>query len=226
MIKATKGIVLNYIKFKDSSIIVKIYTEKFGLKSFIVNGIRSQKSKRSIGNYQPFTLLEMQIYWNEQKDLLRISESKIWHPTPDISQKIKKSTIAIFLSEILLKTLYHEHHENETLYSFLEDSVIQFNRMKEGFEDFHVNFLITLCPYLGFALSSPELITNRELDTPTYQYLDLLIQSSSNQASINQSITTGAIRKKGLDAVIAYMHEHMDSLGEIKSLKVLHQIFH
>lgn len=225
MIKPTKGIVLNYIKFKDTSIIVKIYTEKFGLRSFIVNGIRSQKAKKSIGNYQPFTLLDLQIYWNEQKDLLRISESKIWYPTPEISIKIKKSSIAIFLAEILLKTLYHESHENYTLYQFLERSVIRLESKEVEYEDFHIDFLVKLCPYLGFALSSPDLITSVNLDDSTSRYLQLFIDSGDEYVQI-LSAASGDLRKKALQGVIAYMHEHIDSLGEIKSLKVLHQIFH
>jgi DNA repair protein RecO (recombination protein O) len=224
MILATKGIVLNYIKYKETSIIVKIFTEKFGLKSFIVNGIRSQKAKKSIGNYQPFTILDMQIYWHEQKDLLRISESKIWRPTPDIAQNIKKSTIAIFLSEVLLKTLYHETNENPTLYQFIEQSVLRIDQTQSGYEDFHVRFLIALCPYLGFALDSTDLITSVEMDPPTEHYLAQLMASPN--LLTQTSMTSGEVRKKGLEAVIAFMYEHMDTLSEIKSLKVLHQVFH
>ena len=45
MITKTRGIVLNYIKYGDTSIICKIYTEQFGLQSYIINGIRKSKSK-------------------------------------------------------------------------------------------------------------------------------------------------------------------------------------
>ena len=46
MLEKTEGIVLNYLKYRDTSIIVRIYTRKYGLQSYIVNGIRSQKSKK------------------------------------------------------------------------------------------------------------------------------------------------------------------------------------
>ena len=46
MIIKTNGIVLKYLKYKESSIICKIYTESHGLQSFIVNGVRSTKSSQ------------------------------------------------------------------------------------------------------------------------------------------------------------------------------------
>ena len=45
MLERTKGIVLHSLKYSDTSIIVKIYTESFGLVSYLV---RSSKNKNTI----------------------------------------------------------------------------------------------------------------------------------------------------------------------------------
>jgi len=44
MIFKTRGIVFRFTKFKETSIIVTIFTEVFGLQSYIVNGVRSKSA--------------------------------------------------------------------------------------------------------------------------------------------------------------------------------------
>ena len=223
MIESTRGIVLNYIKYKETSIIVRVFTQKYGLKSLIVNGIRSKKAKKSIGNFQPCTILDLQLYYLENKDLLRLNDAKIVIATPEISQNIKKSAIAIFITEILGKTLYHEHHENQELYQFLENYILQLDTRATQYEDFHVKFLIDYSSYLGFALTHPTMITTMELSEKENRYIDQLIHHSIEDLPYSG---TGDIRLQCLKALIAYYMEHLDGLSEIKSLKVLHQIFH
>jgi len=80
MLHKTKGIVLNYIKYSDTSIIAKIYTEAFGLQSYIVNSVRSSKAKNKIALFQPLTLLEMVVYHKNHQGLQRISEMRTAEP--------------------------------------------------------------------------------------------------------------------------------------------------
>jgi DNA repair protein RecO (recombination protein O) len=227
MIEKTHGIVFNYIKYKETSIIVKIYTRRFGLKSFIVNGIRSKKAKKSIGNFQPFTLLDLQVYYHENKDLLRLSDAKILYSTPNISQNITKSAIALFLTEILSKTLHHEHHENNQLYHFLHQSIIELDQLSVSIEDFHLYFLIRFSSHLGFAISSTQQIKSYDLKPEEQGYLNLIIQECAQTKLADARIfTSGKTRKNCLEAILSYYREHIEGFNEIKSLQVLHQIFH
>lgn len=227
MIAETQGIVLNYIKYKETSIIVKIYTQKFGLKSFIVNGIRSKKAKRSIGLFQPLTLLEIQLYYYENRELLRLSDAKISQATPVISQNIIKSTLALFVTEVLGKTLTHEHHENNQLYQFLRDSVLILDALEKNIEDFHLLFLIEYSVFLGLDLMDPEQIELVQLSNSEKDYLELLISYSYDDLNTLQtSLISGSSRKACLEAILSYFNHHLGNMIEIKSLKVLHRIFH
>jgi DNA repair protein RecO (recombination protein O) len=76
MLQKTSGIVLGFLRYGDSSIITRVYTEEYGLQSYIVNGVRSAKAKNKISLYQPLTLLDLVVYHKENKDLKRISEVK------------------------------------------------------------------------------------------------------------------------------------------------------
>ncbi|WP_373396659.1 recombination protein O N-terminal domain-containing protein [Algoriphagus halophilus] len=77
MLHKTSGIVLSYIRYKESSIICKVFTRELGLKSYLINGVRSQNSKSKIALYQPMTLLDMVVYNKESTGLQRISEVKL-----------------------------------------------------------------------------------------------------------------------------------------------------
>ena len=107
MITKTKGIVLNYIKYGDTSIICKIYTKSFGVQSYIINGIRNSKSK-NIGLYQPLNILDLVVYNKKNSGLNRIKESKLDHPYNSLHLHIKKVSICFFLSEFLSKILQTE----------------------------------------------------------------------------------------------------------------------
>lgn len=46
MIYSTKGIVLRTIKYGETSVIASIFTESFGVQSYIVNGVRTSGKKK------------------------------------------------------------------------------------------------------------------------------------------------------------------------------------
>ena len=95
MLKRTRGIVLGSIKFKETSIIVKIFTEEFGSASFIVNGVRSTKAKGKAALYQPLTLLELVIYYRIKR-FNEVSEAKMATSFTAIPFDPVKRTIGIF----------------------------------------------------------------------------------------------------------------------------------
>ena len=79
MIQKTRGIVLRMIKFGETSVVVLIYTESFGIQSYLVNGVRtSKKSSAKANHFQPGSILELVVYHNDLKNLQRLREFK-WH---------------------------------------------------------------------------------------------------------------------------------------------------
>jgi len=48
MLVSTEAISLNYIKYSETSIIVKCFTKSNGLKSYLLKGIRTSKKKKLI----------------------------------------------------------------------------------------------------------------------------------------------------------------------------------
>ena len=130
MIFPTKGIVLSTIPYKENSIIARIFTEKFGFQSYIVQSVRSAKSKNKIALFQPLTLLDLMVYHKENRDLHHISELSCEMPFHDIPFSIYKTSVAWVLAEIIQKCI--PLHEDEQLFTFLHDSIVIFDNLKEN----------------------------------------------------------------------------------------------
>jgi DNA repair protein RecO (recombination protein O) len=222
MISKTRGIVINYIKYQESSIICKIYTEDFGIQSFIINGIRSPKAKRSIGFFQPFSLLELEVYQKPNREIQRLADYKFIKTTPAIYEDMTKNSVVLFLSEITGKLLSGENEPHPNLFEFMMESIIEFNSLKAGVENFHLHFLLVLPSYLGYRVEDDLLDVSPASGRENLQHLVQELMSSPYDHPIK---TTGKIRYQLLEALISFYRLHTPQLGEIKSLKVLHNLF-
>ena len=122
MIHATKGIVLRTDKYGETRIIVSMYTELFGLQSYMINGARTEKKSTVKANlYQPSTLLDMIVYHHPNKNLHRIKEAKLLHAINFQGAEVIKYTIGIYMVELIQKAIT-ETESNTELYQFFEES--------------------------------------------------------------------------------------------------------
>lgn len=221
MIFKTRGIVFRFIKFKETSIIVTIFTEQFGLQSYIVNGVRSKSSKNRIALYQPLTLLHLVVYHRENANIERIKEISCLHPYRTLQSDVKKATLAMFVNELLNKTVKEESHAGE-IFQFICDSLIVLDTLESGFENFHLLFMLNLSRYLGFGVHSVhQILSGRTTDKETEALLqELLTAQYDTRLKISNMQ-----RRTILDLLVKFYHEHMEHLGEIKSLQVLREVF-
>src|SRR5690554_6749862 len=152
MLRKTQGIVISYIKYRETSIIVRIFTRELGLKTYIVNGIRSSKSKTKIALYQPLTLLDLVVYDREKVSLNRISEARLNYPFQRIPFDFYRSGVALFMGEVLGKAIF-ENYQNENLFDFLQRSVVHLDQDQVRLGIYPISFLLQLSLFLGFGSS-------------------------------------------------------------------------
>jgi len=233
MISSTKGVVLSFIKYKESSIIVRVFTEQFGLRTYIVNSVRSARSKGKIALYQPLTILDLEVYENKSKNIQRISEVKCHFPYRSIPFDISKMTIAIFISELLTKVLSDAGGENKGLYRFLETSLMHFDTMSVDVGHFHLQFMLKLSLYLGFQpYNIEELLEQIEKETSkgvryVFSTEDKQMLNELNEGNYDQTIDLpSVVRNVFLQLIIRYYQLHEEHLGNLKSLDVLREVFH
>jgi len=240
MIHETKGIVLNHIKYKETSIIVTIYTQKFGRQSYMVNKVRSKRNKGNAVLLQPMTLLDMEVYHRPKSDIQRIKDFKVAHPLSSIPFKQEKRAMSFFLTELMSKVL-REEEENTDLFNFIYHGIEVFDAGIEGDYNFHLFFIFQLSRFLGFSPedSSSSLpyfdlmnghFTNTEPShgfsisgTQLSNWKQLFTLDISQLQTLNLK---GDERYTLLENLLDYYSLHIDAMGELKSLPIVHQLFH
>ena len=149
MLHQTKGIVLHQVKYSDTSVIVKIYTEHFGLQSYMVRGIKRKNAAIKSALLQHLTLVDLIVYHKPKTNIQHIKELKVEIPFQSIPYDILKSSIALFLNEILYHVI-REEESNADLFNFLKNSIQFLDITESQTANFHLIFLIKLTQYLGF----------------------------------------------------------------------------
>ncbi|GAB3180063.1 DNA repair protein RecO [Telluribacter humicola] len=230
MLHKTRGIALSYIRYRETSIIAKIYTEAFGIQSYIVNGVRSSRSKSNrIALFQPLTLLDLVVYHKDKAEnsLYRISELKPRVPFRSLPFDVIKSSLALFVTEILGKTL-REEENNELLFQFLEESILYLDEADRGYENFHIQFLLQLAFFLGFGFESvreleTELAGNLYPHRPDEDQREALM--TLLVAPYGTPVPLDRPRRASLLEMIVFFYKiHMDTLGEVRSMEVLREV--
>lgn len=237
MYTKTRGIVLHTIKYSETSVIAKIYTERFGLVSYIVKGVRSVKSKTKASLLQPLTLLEMEVAHRENKQLQFIKEFRRAYNYRSLPFDVIKSTIAIFLLEVISRSI-REHEKNEEMFDFIYDTLCALDAVEKLNPDFHLLFLVHFTRYLGFFPHenfsgktpyfemSEGVFTNKEnalsvLDKREGKLLYELLQA--NPFDTSDSKMTRKERKQMLKNILKYYQFHLENFS-LKSPEILEEI--
>lgn len=220
MLQKTKGIVLRFTRYRETSIITNIFTEQFGMQSYVVNSVRVGSVKSEMALFQPLTLLDLVVYHRDQGNVMRIKEKRCLYIYRDLMTNTHKAAVALFIDELLLRTLREESHP-QGLYVFVEESLISLDRAEAGVENFHLYFMLSLAAHLGFAISSTEellegLAVSGEEQTVADEFLKHMpggMLDISNQQ-----------RRWLLDLLVAFYSRHIHHLGEMKSVQVLRDV--
>lgn len=238
MISKTRGIVLHRIRYSESSIIAKIYTEQFGLCSCLAQGARKKKSSAKANLLQPLSLIELVMYHKETSGLQKVKELKGGDTLFSVQSDMAKTAIALFLSEMLARSL-REETPNKPLFDFLYESVKTLDAV-ENPASFHLLFLVKLSKFLGFYphgefsdekmfFNLPEGIFVSEkphhlhyLD-PEFSVLLRHLMSLDFDQLKNFSVD-GKKRKILLEKIIDYYRLHLAGFHEIKSHGVLETV--
>ena len=225
MLQKTKAISLHYIRYKETSIIARLYTEEFGLQSFIVNGVRTVKSKMPAGLFQPFQLLDLVQYFNEKKDLHRLVEIKPALALVELPFHPAKAAMAIFSAELVSKVV-REGQTNPVLFHLVWNWILELDHQKSGYESNHIGLICKLLQPLGLTPEKwVDIFENGKLPEGLSQN-DCNIFFSKMCGLDSQPVLIGnATKQTILDSLIAYMQKHLDGLGSLNSISILRDVF-
>ena len=237
MVVSTKAIVISKIKYNDSDLIVKCYTASLGIRSYMVrNVLKSKKGKIRPAYFQLLSLLQIEADHKDSRSLNYLKEVRLYKPYDSLHTNIFKSTVLLFLSEILSMIL-NEEEANLPLFDYIETTLLWFDTI-ENTSIFHHQFLMGLTKFLGF---NPD-IQNSELPffnlqegkfqahlqeyCVTNKNLDLLKPFLGTKFDTNLSTELSSAQKQELlNMILLYFKLHLQSFRTPKSLTVLSQVY-
>lgn len=237
MIETSNAIVINTIKYGDTSLITTCYTKNFGIKAYMLKGVlKSKKGKLKPAYFQPLMQLHLTANHNNKGNLNSIRDLEVLNFYNSIYTDIKKQTIALFLAEIIYYSI-REEEQNSTLYQYLEASFLWLDT-HTNISNFHLLFLLNLTKYLGFYpkinsinnlyfdLLEGEFINSSKLNTVSgdnlVQFKKLLGINFDALHTINLSASN---RQAILSILVQYFELHLEGFKKPKSIKVLKSVF-
>jgi len=238
MLHKTRGIVFRIVQYSDTSVIAKIYTEKFGLRSYIIRAIKGKKSASKTGLLQHLSLLNLVVYEKDRGGIQNIREMEVAWQFRSIPFDFIKSAVLLFLNEILYKAV-HEEETNQLLFDYIFDSLTYFDETSAGIENYHLYFTLGLTRYLGFFprnnfseqkayfdLREGLFVENRPFHN---NFMESALSRKLNQMLDAEASPLNLFENSGernvmLSNLLDYFKLHVPGFIEIKSLPVLQQV--
>jgi DNA repair protein RecO (recombination protein O) len=239
----TKGIVLRAVKYGETSLVVTVFTELFGLQSYIVSGVRtsSRKGSAKANLFQPSAILDLVVYHSEQQNLHRMREFRWAHIYQQVLTDVRKNAVAVFMVELLTKCL-KQPESNAELYYFVEDIFIKLDESSDIVTaNLPLFFAFHLSHFFGFRIDDNYSERNKWLDmlegsfvpqqplhphfledrqaAVTSQILKVMQPAELEQISLHQQL-----RRNLLAACEVYYALHVPDFGRMRTLPVLREI--
>lgn len=237
MAASVKAIVLSKIKYRDNDLIVSCYTQHRGLSSYLIRGAYKNKRSGTIAYYQLLSQLEIVETYKPNQSLHYIKEVKSSFVYSTLHTNVIKSSIVLFLSEVLANVL-KEEEQNTLLFDYLE-TALQWLDSETNYANFHLLFLLKLTKHLGFYPDSTnkeagifnllsgyfELNTKQIYAVSTENNTILKQLLGMNFDGLNTVKLHAEQRQAFLQMLMQYFELHLGYFKKPKSLQIFNQVF-
>lgn len=215
MTTLTELIILHYTKTGDSAAVIHTLSREFGRRSFYVRGA-GKKSYMTL--FQPMNILECEVTENRKSSLAAAGKPVLQYPLLGIRNSFYKNTMTMFMSEVLFRTV-REGADEPGLYDWCRNSILLLDAMESDYSNFHIWFLLEFAVKLGFMPSAEPLAP---FAGEYAQLAECFLEEPFSQAML---IPMNGKTRSGLaEAILEYIGYHTESVVNVKSVKVLHEI--
>ena len=231
-----QGIVLQSIRYGDTSLIVKVFTRSLGLRSYMVKGAFNRNSKSRAALFQNLHLINYVEAGKPNKSSLGymkdVQLATVYQSIPFV---MNKSAILMYVSELLSKTIT-EQEQNEPLYDFIERSMLWLDLVHQDYANFPLFFTLELTRHLGFYPKANHesgycfdmMEGSFSHDYPLHPYYfdaeDARLLSQLLNAGIDETCRIPlhvSQRRSLLDGLIVFMRLHAPVMNDFHSHEVL-----
>jgi len=239
----TKGIVLRAVKYGETSLVVTIYTELFGIQSYIVNGVRSssRKGPGKANLFQPAAILDLVVYHNDLKNLQRIREFKWAVLYQHIFFDVLRNSVALFMIELLQKCL-RQPEPNPELFYFIEDAFLHLDAGESRvLANFPLFFILHLAGFFGFRIddiyserqSFFDLVEGQFVEEHPqhphvlegiYSYTTAQLLRARQPEELQEVALNQDTRRVLLQAYLTFYSLHVPDFGQMRTLAILQTV--
>lgn len=253
-----RGIILRTVKYGDNSLILDMYTDIYGRRSFVTKIARVRHKVSNTAFWTPLNLVEFNADIRPGARLPQPKDVRMYHNYADIPFSPIKQTAIQFLAEFLSAAL-HEENENKALYAFIETAMRWFDATSTSTSptavaNFHLVFMMRMSRFLGIEpnMGNASILigtsniqrthiynkyfdlqagTFREGQPPHPYYLRpeearrlpaLFAMDFSNMHRIHLNRQA---RNRILTVLNDYYRLHLPNFPELKSIRILQEVF-
>lgn len=169
--------------------------------------------------FLPLSILEADIIENPKSQLARARNISALHPLYSLRDNMYKNAIAMFLSEVLFRSIRDGFYE-PGLFDWCQGCILTLDSLDRDFSNYHLRFLLEYAQALGFA---PSLESLMPFAGETLPQVKALLESSFSETMLLP--LNGEQRNRIADVLLKYIGYHSECSLNVQSLKVLREIF-
>lgn len=234
----TSGIVLSCVKYGENCVIVNILTEHIGRQAYMVK-VTGQTRRSMLPLMQPLTIVDLEAYQNPHQTVQKIREVHIAHPLVSIPFDPVKRAIAMFITELIVKSLRSDEPD-KNIYDFVKFTVTTLDEGLPGIYNYHLFFMFKFARFLGFEpdmsmaqytvfdLQEGQYLLHLPIHRHTITGDDLALWSRLAELSIDnlsEISFSQSDRQRLINMLEQYYILHIPNFNGLNSTSVLHQLF-
>jgi len=250
MIQKAEAIVLKTLNHGDTSKIITLYAKEVGRLKLIAKGVRSPKSKAA-GLFQPTRHLQVVYYTKAHSELQLFKSGELVNGFFGLENDFDRLTLAQVVVELVDRSVEDEESHPQ-LFQLLADTLTRLSNKSissaVAYWYFHLHLLRELGfrPHVGecaichddleeggfLGNQSPHLEclkchpASQDSIAVTATIIDSIEDLLSNPWPETTAVTVNASDRRGLwDFLWRYTSYHIESTRNMKSLKVLRQLY-
>jgi len=215
MIHSASLIILATTKVGEKNIVLHCLTQEWGRRSFITTVSKSS----SMALFQPLNIIDAEIVENLKSSLWRIRNASASAPLGGIRTSVAKNTMTMFMSEVLYRTIKDEARE-EGLFEWCRSSILMLDALESDFSNFHIRWLLELAGALGFSPSREDIAP---FAGERLQDISRMLSLSFGECMLMP--LDGPRRNEIAEILLQYLGYHIESRIDVRSLRVLRELF-
>lgn len=215
MTHSIRLLVLSYTRIREKMLVLQTLSTGYGRRSFVVTVSRMAP----MAFFLPLNILDAEVTENPKSELWRLGNIALVHPLDSIRGSVYKNTMALFMSEVLLRTI-REWDGTPGLFEWACRSVLTLESMESDFSNFHICFLVELASAMGFAATPESLMPFAGAQMENIKPFLEAGFADSMLIELN-----GRSRSEIARVLLEYISHHTESAVNVQSLKILGEVF-